>query len=212
MNILVFLGLVVLGTNAFGISELLFWYVMSRLCMLGELILTGGLFSALLNYSNYRYLVVSSLFSIGLAARSLFVFCRELGYVLVDAWNGTGDLKEKVRLMWKMGREYTYHQTRRYLFPPVIRRGKNFVMNYSIGMTEYSILLPRVRKSNHVIMVLDESNSDVTEEVKKFLGPRENWHGSLISPSDLGYQSLHFELSDGSNQDFEGDQVMNILQ
>lgn len=39
-------------------------------------------------------------------------------------------------------------------------------------------------------------DKNVTNEVSKYLGPMENFHGSKVSPNRLGYDELEFEYMD----------------
>jgi hypothetical protein len=210
MNPLFLAGVLIVLSNVFGISEMLMWWFLDRLCALIEIVLTGGVISAVCNYQNYRYLIVSGGLGILMTGKQLLVFSRELGYLLVDCVRGNGSSVDKLKMGWRMGREYVQHQTRKYLFPPVTRRGRNFIVNYSIGMSEYSLLLPRVRRNNRVGDVADADGKSVMADIARFLGPADDFHGRKVTPRDLGYPWLHFVFIDGSERAWEEDEVIEL--
>ena len=201
MSILLLVPLVLLLTNVLGVGELLFWFVLEKIMALVELILTGGLIYAIFDYTQYQYMLVTTVLGGWFFLTQIYSLMKNLALGIFTSNKENGKLngyKERIGMVWRISRAYTHHQIRKYLFPPVQRVGSNFAINYSIGMREYQILVPRIKKSNLVQMVHDQDDNDVTTRIKGFLGPGENCHNQTITPSNLGYIELHFELYDGS--------------
>ena len=57
----------------------------------------------------------------------------------------------------------------------------------------YSIFHKHISKIP-VVKKVKHNDNDVTDIVKKFLGPNEDFSGHEITPEDLGYDNLQFEI------------------
>ncbi len=67
-----------------------------------------------------------------------------------------------------------------------------YSLQYEHCGKSYRILLPIKRGPKKILSVTDENDKDVTDAVRVFLGPNEDFHQHLhpITPKELGFQQL----------------------
>jgi hypothetical protein len=82
-----------------------------------------------------------------------------------------------------------------------------YELTYTIREKTYKMLLRPKRGPNPVLQV-NKDGKDITHHVLPYLGPEYNYHGSDLTPIDLGHDSLTFELNDGTAHTFTQDQVL----
>lgn len=81
---------------------------------------------------------------------------------------------------------------------------KTYELTYVVNGSLYKMLIVPKRGPKPIIMVYNENEEDVTDEVLTYMGPQYDWHHSKISPKFFGYQSLTFELADGTEHTYDG--------
>ena len=64
------------------------------------------------------------------------------------------------------------------------------------------------RGPSPVMNITDENSNDVTKMVLPYMGPNYNWHGISITPKNLEYEQLSFQLSNGSNYTYNSTDSM----
>lgn len=72
--------------------------------------------------------------------------------------------------------------------------GKKYQIPYRINGKEYKLLVSAPWGPSPVLWVKDEKENIVTDKIVPYLGPQNNCHGSTITPRDLGYNKLYFQL------------------
>lgn len=83
--------------------------------------------------------------------------------------------------------------TNRLLAPT--RLGEHFVeVPYLMNNSWYRIPIPRHIKKTPTVVKVMSGNQDVTSKIREYLGPNEDFHQQLITPKDLGYHELKFQL------------------
>ena len=53
------------------------------------------------------------------------------------------------------------------------------------------------RGPSRVIQATDESGEDVTEDLRSYMGPNEDFHGQLLRTCDIGCELLSIEMRNG---------------
>jgi hypothetical protein len=56
---------------------------------------------------------------------------------------------------------------------------------------KYIYLFNEKSRSNDLIIFKDEFNNDITDSIEPFLGPLQNFHGSLLTPADFNHKKLY---------------------
>lgn len=64
--------------------------------------------------------------------------------------------------------------------------------------------------TRRVLQVINEKDEDITEEVRPYLGPLEDFHGHIFTPSRLGCQQLTINLYNGETLEFQADDPIVI--
>lgn len=55
---------------------------------------------------------------------------------------------------------------------------------------QFVYLFHEKHRSNDLIVFKDENDKDVTDDIERYLGPLQNFHGSPLTPKDLGHQKI----------------------
>jgi hypothetical protein len=97
-----------------------------------------------------------------------------------------------------------------YMNSSVIKLGGNkYVITYIINGKTYKMLIKSKRGPQKVLMVSDETQTDVSDLIFPYLGPCDNFHGDIFTPEFFGRKELIFDLSDGSEKIFlESDKII----
>ncbi|MAI15563.1 MAG: hypothetical protein CMM15_16280 [Rhodospirillaceae bacterium] len=72
--------------------------------------------------------------------------------------------------------------------------GRNYVFRTQIKKGPRKFLVEKV---------VDEAENDITDTVRRYLGPNEDWHGNTYSVQDFGCSSMEFLLTDERRVHFE---------
>jgi hypothetical protein len=62
---------------------------------------------------------------------------------------------------------------------------------------KYIFLFNEKARSNDLIIFKDEFNNDITDFIEPYLGPLQNFHGSLLTPADFNHKKIYV-FRDGS--------------
>jgi len=89
--------------------------------------------------------------------------------------------------------EYKYHYLISYLFRPVRVSEHLFGLDYYSSGEWYTALIPSSAKHVKSVLRIEHLDSegklqDVTEKIKPYLGPKEDFHKQQIYPALLGYK------------------------
>lgn len=69
---------------------------------------------------------------------------------------------------------------------------------------------PRGPYTKKVLQVINEDDEDITEDIRPFLGPLEDFHGQTFTPSRLGYRQLTLNLYNGDTIEFKAEDPILI--
>lgn len=100
-----------------------------------------------------------------------------------------------------------------YMNSSVVFIGKGkYRVTYVIKGKTYKMIVIPVRGPRKVLLVSNENQFDVSHEIFPYLGPEENFHNNNnnnYTPEFFGYHELIFEMTNGEEKIFKGDD--NIL-
>jgi len=82
---------------------------------------------------------------------------------------------------------------------------KAYEVTYVINGKIYKIVVMPKRGPAPVLQISDDEQNDVTMHVLPYMGPQYDWHGNRLTPKFFGHKTLTFELSDGTEHTYEGD-------
>lgn len=78
-----------------------------------------------------------------------------------------------------------------------INRNK-YELTYVIEGKIYKMIVTVSRGPSPVLQIINDKNDDVTSQIVPYLGPNYNWHNTKFTPESFGFETLTFELSDGT--------------
>ena len=96
-----------------------------------------------------------------------------------------------------------------YFNNTVILQDNKYIITYVIKGKLYKMCVKPQRGPSKVLLVSDENHEDVSHLVLPYIGPEENFHSSLFTPTFFNRKELVFELSNGSEKIFTENQ--NII-
>ena len=80
---------------------------------------------------------------------------------------------------------------------------KTYELSYVLNGKLYKILINNKTGPRKVILVSDETQTDISYLITPYLGPKEDFHGSDSTPKFFNRKELIFELSNGEEKIFK---------
>jgi archaellum component FlaF (FlaF/FlaG flagellin family) len=87
---------------------------------------------------------------------------------------------------------------------------RTVLVSYVLKGKLYTIVIHVASGPSKVLMVLDESYTDISDQILPFLGPEQNWHSVEFRPSFWQKRKLIFEMYDGERKEFTQDQIIDL--
>ena len=78
-----------------------------------------------------------------------------------------------------------------------------FVLTYVIKGRMYRMLIEPPKGPCPVLQIINDSEEDVTDIVRPFMGPKYDWYGEKPPLIDMGYSSLTIINGEGEEQTFK---------
>lgn len=86
---------------------------------------------------------------------------------------------------------------------------KTYELSYVLNGKLYKILIENKTGPRKVLLVSDETQTDISYLVTPYLGPKEDFHGRDMTPKFFNRKELIFELSNGEEIIFkENDKII----
>ena len=85
-----------------------------------------------------------------------------------------------------------------------------YQLEYMYNDRIYKIIIPMKRGPKHIVSIYDEMMEDITNEIRPYLGPNENFHSVEITPRQLNHKQLHFLLRDEHMLTFNENEIMYV--
>lgn len=83
-----------------------------------------------------------------------------------------------------------------------------YTITYSINDKIYKIIIRPNRKPHPVYQIRDSEGLDVTDHIVPYMGPEYNYHGSKITPTDLGHMALTIQLDNDHEYTITENQII----
>ncbi len=92
------------------------------------------------------------------------------------------------------------------------RTSTHTILTYHDGTEEYKIKWERNSNPVFIKHITNKNGEDITEVIKPYLGPDNNFHGMKLSPSCLNLDEVHFHyiLPPNQKKTFELNEIMTI--
>ena len=106
-----------------------------------------------------------------------------------------------------------------YIPPSLSKLNKHtYQLSYFHNGHEYHILIPVIRGPRRIVRVTNGDMDDVTDEIKPYLGPNQDFHGFnfnnkygvAIKPSMLNHDKLSFHTLLGDVLHFESEDTIHL--
>lgn len=114
----------------------------------------------------------------------------------------------KVMIVWislKLILQTLYISFLQYMNTSVRKLDRNvYEVSYIINGKMYKMVVTPKRGPVPVLQISDDEQNDVTFHVLPYMGPQYDWHGTNLTPEIFGYKTLTFELSNGTEHTYEG--------
>lgn len=119
---------------------------------------------------------------------------------------------KKQLLVARLFLKYVYFQCLQKLYKTVRHVKKNhYEIQYVLHDNLYKIKTQVKRGPSSILRVMDHQQNDITEEMRSYWGPNEDFHGQSIRPFDLGYEKIRIELRHGKEKEFECQEPIVLL-
>lgn len=107
--------------------------------------------------------------------------------------------------------KYYYLAFLQKIYRTVIHLQKNnYEIQYALHDRIYKIRTRSRRTPTQIMDVQDHEGNDITEEVRSYLGPNEDFHGQRLRPFDIGYERLCVRLRNGREKIFKTDEYIQF--
>jgi hypothetical protein len=83
-----------------------------------------------------------------------------------------------------------------------------YQLSYVHQGIDYHVLIPLKKGPRKIVRITDGDQEDVTDQVKPYLGPNEDFHGIEITPGHLEYDTLTFHTRYGNVYNFNSDDTI----
>lgn len=91
-----------------------------------------------------------------------------------------------------------------YINNSVVKIDKNtYEVSYIINDKLYKMIIKPKRGPIPILSVINEYDSNITDEILPYLGPYNNWLNIKYTPNSFNYNLLKFELSSGEIKIFK---------
>lgn len=88
--------------------------------------------------------------------------------------------------------------------------GPMYTLTFFSGEQKYKFLFSKKRCMWKYIKILDGHGNDVTNDIKMYAGPTNNFFGQKLLVQDLGYDKLFFYRFDGTMIELSNDQIITL--
>lgn len=78
-----------------------------------------------------------------------------------------------------------------------------YEIHYALHDRVYKVRTQVRRGPSRIVRVLDHQDRDITENVRAYLGPNEDFHGQPTRPQDMGYEGVVVCLRGGGRLEFD---------
>jgi hypothetical protein len=99
--------------------------------------------------------------------------------------------------------KYFYLKLLQTIYITVVHLNKNtYEIQYALHDKIYKIRTHARRGPSKIVRILDHVDNDITEDVRTYMGPNEDFHGQSVCPQDIGYERVCICLRNGDQIGF----------
>jgi len=110
-------------------------------------------------------------------------------------------------LVLKIMFKYAYLKLIQNIYITVSHLHKNtYEIQYVLHDKIYKIRTNVRRGPSKIIYILDDLDRDITDEVRSYMGPNEDFHGNKMCPRDIGYELIYVVLRNDQQIMFKKDE------
>lgn len=161
---------------------------------------------------SYIFLLATGVFLIFLYYMEAHLVIKESALLKYRRWKSLTQLvstteRNNVQIIWisfKMIMHTLYIAFLQYMNNSVRKIDrKTYEVTYVINGRMYKMIVTPKLGPIPVLQISNDLENDVTDHVLPYMGPQYDWHGYKLTPKFFGYRSLTFELSDGSEHNYD---------
>lgn len=87
---------------------------------------------------------------------------------------------------------------------------KTVIVSYVLNGKLYKLAISPHKGPPDILLVLDDTDEDITDLVLPFLGPENNWHGKSYAPNFWKKKSITMHMSSGDVKTFLCDEIITV--
>jgi len=104
-----------------------------------------------------------------------------------------------------------YIEFQQYINNTIVKIDKNkYLITYIINGRTYKMIITPCRGPINILNIINDENKNITDEILPYLGHNNDWNNYKFNPKFFGYKSLTFELINGENITFYGEDTIVI--
>lgn len=107
--------------------------------------------------------------------------------------------------------KYVYLNILQKLYQSVVHIHKNhYEVQYALNDRIYKIQIKTRRLPTQIIEIRDDKGKHITEDVRSYLGPNEDFHGQKTRPCDIGYEKIYVLMRNGEEKVFATNDYIDL--
>jgi len=125
--------------------------------------------------------------------------------------DGTMEWWRQKWVVLKILTKYLYLKLLQNIYITVVHLHKNtYEIQYVLHDKIYRIRTHVRRGPSKIVQILDHLDNDITEDVRTYMGPNEDFHGQSVCPQDIGYERVYVCLRNGAQVGFAADEPIVV--
>jgi Family of unknown function (DUF5772) len=124
---------------------------------------------------------------------NLYYYCNETypQIVIILRFIVLRGISNKIKSLFSLGNFQTKHFSSKDLRLQVEDDGFNsLVYRDCVSDSKYIYLFNQKQRSNDLIIFKDEADNDITDYLAPYLGPLQDFHGSMLTPRDFKHKKI----------------------
>lgn len=90
----------------------------------------------------------------------------------------------------------------------VVRHSHSDHLLYYDNEKKYRIILPKKRNFRKIVEAYDQEGRDITDLIMEVLGPRNDFHGSKVTPNYLGCETVKIVYRDDTEREYHNNDLI----
>jgi hypothetical protein len=85
-----------------------------------------------------------------------------------------------------------------------------YELSYNVKGKDYRIIITQVRGPLNIVKVENSIKEDVTDKILSYYGLSRDFHGQSYKPTDFGFKSLKFHMSNDEIIEFSENEIIEV--